>query len=423
MINTIVLFGVLSSTFLLASASADDWPQWRGPNREDVSRETGLNLDWSQKKPPLLWTFKEAGAGYSAPTIVGGTLYCQGAADGNDFAFAVDTETGKVKWKQLLGKQFNQDRGDGPRGSVTVDGDSLYLIRGGGELNCLAAGDGKQQWKKDLRSDLGGAMMSSWGFSESPLVDGDLVICTPGGSKGTLAALNKKTGEVVWRSVDLTEKSGYSSPIVAEVDGVRQYIQITGGGVAGVAAKDGKVLWTAKIAANGIAVVPTPIYHDHLVYATSGYGAGCGCVRLSRDGDKFKAEVLYTNKKLSNHHGGVVLVGDHIYGHSDGRGWVCQDLKTGENAWEEKGDKRPGKGSVTCVDGWLLCLDENSGSLTCVKASTDGWKEFGRLELPEKSKIHTTDNKVWTHPVVANGKLYLRHHDLVFCFNLRMPLR
>jgi outer membrane protein assembly factor BamB len=397
-----------------------EWPQWRGPNRDGVSTETGLNLDWSLKKPPLQWAFKEAGAGYSSPTIVGGTLYCQGAAEGSDFAFALDAQTGKLKWKQPLGPMFEQDRGSGPRGAVTVDGDGLYLIRGGGELRRLAAADGKTLWKKDLRTDLGGAIMSNWdwGFSESPLVDGELVVCTPGGSKGTLAALSKKTGAVVWRSVDWVENGGYTSAIAADVDGVRQYIQFARGGVAGVSAKDGALLWRVDVASNHIAVIPTPIYHDHLVYVTSGYGAGCGCVRLSREGEKLTAELVYANKNLSNHHGGVVLVGEHIYGFGDGRGWVCQSLKTGENVWQEKGEGRPGKGAVIAVDGRLLCLDETSGSLTCANASPDGWKEFGRLELPEKTAIRTMDNKVWTHPVVANGKLYLRHHDLLFCIDL-----
>jgi outer membrane protein assembly factor BamB len=252
-----------------------DWPQWRGPNRDDVSTETGLNLNWSEKKPQLQWAFKSAGAGYSAPTIVGHTLYCQGAEDGSDFAFALDTESGKLKWKQPLGAQFKQDRGDGPRGSITVDGDSLYLIRGGGELDCLTAAEGKPVWKKDLKSDLGGSIMSQWGFSESPLVDGDLVICTPGGSKGALAALSKKTGDVIWRSSEWIDSGGYSSSIIADVDGVHQYIQFAKGGVAGVAAKDGKLLWKANVAGNRVAVIPTPIYRDHLVYVSSGYGAGC----------------------------------------------------------------------------------------------------------------------------------------------------
>lgn len=328
----------------------------------------------------------------TSPTIVGGTLYCQGAAEGSDFAFALDTKTGTLKWKQPLGPQFVQDRGDGPRGAVTVDGDVLYLIRGGGELHCLAAADGKPRWKKNLRSDLGGDVMSQW---------------------------DKKTGDVVWRSTDWTEKGGYSSPIVAEVDAIRQYIQFARGGVAGVAAKDGTLLWSANVASNDIAVIPTPIYRDNLVYVTSGYGAGNSCVRLSREGDKFKAEVVYTTKNLSNHHGGVVLVGEHIYGFSDRRGWVCQSLKTGENVWQEEGNGRPGKGAAIAVDGRLLSFEENTGTLTSVMASPEGWKEFGRLELPEKSNIRSMDNKVWTHPVVANGKLYLRHHDLLFCFDLK----
>ncbi len=403
-----------------ATAFASDWAQWRGPNRDGVSLETGLNLDWSAKKPPLAWTFREAGAGYSAPTIVGTTLYCQGAAGGSDFAFALDTATGKLKWKQTLGPEFVQDRGNGPRGSVTVDGDALYLIRGGGELHCLAAADGKPLWQKSLKADLGGAIMSNfdWGFGESPLVDGDLVICTPGGDQGTLAALNKKTGEVVWRSTEWKDRGGYSSPIMAEVDGVRQYILLARGGVAGVAAKDGKLLWNAAVGGNQVATIPTVVYGANLVYVTSGYGAGCACVKLTRDGDTFRAETVYANRTMMNHHGGVVLVGEHIYGFSDNRGWTCQNLKTGESAWQERGEGRPGKGAVTCVDGRLLCLDETTGALTCVAASPEGWKASGSLELPERSAIRTQDNKVWTHPVVANGKLYLRHHDLLFCFDL-----
>ena len=404
-----------------ATAFAADWPQWRGPDRDGVSHESGLHLDWRETKPSLRWVFREAGSGYSSPTIVGDTLYGQGAADDGDFGFALDTKTGKLKWRQPLGPMFVQDRGNGPRGAVTVDGDTLYLIRGGGELVALAAVDGKPLWKKDLRRDLNGDLMSmwDWGYSESPLVDGDLVVCTPGGSKGTLAALDKRTGDVVWRSVDWVEKGGFTSPIVADVDGVRQYIQFARGGVAGVAAKDGKLLWRVDVASNHIAVIPTPVYHDHLVYVTSGYGAGCGAVRLSREGDTFKTELLYASKNLSNHHGGVVLLDGHIYGHAEGRGWVCQNLKTGENVWSEKGSERPGKGAVVAVGDHLLLLEENTGTLTSVAASPEGWKEFGRLELPERSTVQTMDNKVWTHPVVANGKLYLRHHDLLFCFDLK----
>ncbi len=415
-----VTFTVVLLAGTIKEVKAQDWAQWLGPNRDGVSKETGLNLDWSAKKPPLLWTFRQAGAGYSAPTIVGTTLYCQGAADGSDFAFALDTKTGKLKWKQPLGAQFIMDRGDGPRGSVTVDGDKLYLIRGGGQIHCLNAADGKMIWQKDFRKDLGGNIMSraDWGFSESPLVDGDLVICTPGGDQGTMAALNKNTGQVVWRSKEWTDLGGYSSPVVAVIGGVRQYIQFARNGVAGVAAKDGKLLWSANVAGNPTAVIPTPVYRDNIVYVTSGYGAGCACLRISREGDNFKVVTLYTNRNMSNHHGGVVLLGNHIYGYSDGPGWVCQNLITGENLWQHRVNE-PGKGAVTSVGGRLLCLDERTGSLTVAAASPDGWKEFGRIEIPERSNVPSQDKRVWAHPVVANGMLYVRDHDLLFCFALK----
>ena len=400
------------------NSKAQDWSQWRGPNRDGVLKTTGLNLNWSENKPPLSWVFRQAGAGYSAPTIVGTTLYCQGAADGNDFAFALDTKTGNLKWEQILGEQFIQDRGDGPRGSVTVDGDKLYLIRGSGQLHCLSAIDGKMLWQKDFKKDFNGNIMSQWGYSESPLIDDNLVICTPGSSEGTLVALNKNTGAIVWRTKEWTDDAGYSSPIVAEVDGIRQYIQQASKGVAGVSAKDGKLLWKVEIAGYRVAVIPTPIYHDHMVYVTCGYNAGCNNLRLTKQGESFQVETVYANKNMSNHHGGVVLMNNYIYGYTDASGWVCQDMKTGEVAWSQR-IKEVGKGAVLGVDDRLLLLDERTGLLTVVSASPDGWKEFGRMEIPERSEIPSMDNMVWTHPVIANGKLYLRDHNLLFCFDLR----
>ena len=414
-----IFIPVILLIFSYSKAYSQDWPQWRGPNRDGISQESGLHLDWTEKKPDLLWEFRQAGAGYSSPTIVDGILYCQGAADGNDFAFALDAETGKLKWKQALGDLFVMDRGDGGRGSVTVDGDTLFLIRGGGQLHCLSASDGEMLWQKDFRKDLGGEFMSQsdWGYSESPLVDNNLVICTPGGDEGTLAALNKHTGEVVWRSAEWTDAGGYSSPIVVEIDGIRQYIQFAREGVAGVAAADGKLLWNANLAGNRVAVIPTPIYHDHIVYVTSGYNSGCAGLKISKEGDIFKMDTLYTNRDMSNHHGGVIRVGDFIYGYSDRPGWICQDLATGEIIWKHRVSK-PGKGAIIYADGHLLLLDERTGAITSIKASPDGYQEFGRLEIPERSEVPSMDNMVWTHPVVSNGKLYIRDHDLLFCFEL-----
>jgi outer membrane protein assembly factor BamB len=402
-------------------AKTQDWPQWRGEHRDGVLKSaTGLNLDWTVKKPPLAWTFRQAGAGYSSPTIVGTTLYCQGAAEGSDYAFALDTETGRLKWKQILGNEYKQNRGNGPRGSVSIDGDKLYLVRGDGQIHCLSAADGKKLWQKEFKKDFDGGIMSTidWGFSESPLVDGNLVICTPGGKNGTVLALDKNTGAVVWRSLELTENGGYSSPIVAQIDGVRQYIVFTRGGIAGLSANDGKLLWKADVAGNKTAVVATPICHDNRVYVTSAYSTGCALIRLTKTGDKFDAETVYFNKNLQNHHGGVVLINGYIYGYCEAKGWVCQDMKTGEIVWRRR-DREVSKGAVLGVGNRLILLHERNGLMTIVAASPEGWEEFGRMELPERSNVKSADNFVWAHPVVADGKLYIRDHDLLFCFDLK----
>ncbi|MCL2739116.1 MAG: PQQ-like beta-propeller repeat protein [Bacteroidales bacterium] len=398
-------------------AKAQDWPQWRGPHRDGIHKATGLHVDWSEKKPALLWTFREAGSGYSAPTIAGTTLYGQGAVDEVGFAFAIDVQTGNLKWKRELGLEFVEDRERAPRGSITVDGDKLYLIRGIGQIHCLSAADGKELWQKDFTKDFNGKLMSRWGFSESPLVDGNLVICTPGGDEGAIVALDKNSGALVWRSTELTDRSAYSSPIVAEIQGVRQYIQLTEKCVAGIAAKDGKLLWKVEVAGFRTAVIPTPIIMDNMVYVTSGYNAGCLLIQLTKTGDTFEAETLYANRNMTNQHGGVVLVNGHVYGYSDAHGWVCQNVKTGENAWSQR-IREVGKGAILAVNDRLLLLDMATGSLTVIAASPDGWQEFGHLPIPERTQIVTTDNHVWTHPVVANGKLYLRDHDLLFCFDI-----
>jgi len=407
-----------NATFL----TAQDWPRWRGANNDGIARAPGLNLDWTQRRPTLAWTFRQAGAGYSAPTIVGTTLYSQGATDGNDFAFALDTQTGALKWRTVLGPQFvdGQNHGNGGRGSVTVDGDRLYLIRGGGQIHCLSATDGRMIWQKDFRADFGGNLMSrtNWGYSESPIVDGNLVICTPGGEQGAMVALDKTNGNVVWRSTEWTDLGGYASPVVAEIQGVRQYIQLTQNGVAGIAASNGRLLWKADVGGNGTAAIFTPVVHENIVYVTSGYTANCSAVRLTRTGDTFNAEVLYTNRNMVNQHGGVVLLNGHIYGFSETNGWVCQNLMTGEIVWNERNNLTL-KGSMVVVNDRMILYNETNGLITVAAASPTGWRDFGRMEIPERTTaVQTARNFTWTHPVVANRKLYIRDHDLIFCFDL-----
>jgi outer membrane protein assembly factor BamB len=398
-------------------AAASDWPQWRGPDRTDVSKETGLLKTWPKEGPKLLWTNENAGAGYSSPAVVGDRIYCLGARDGTEVVYALDAGTGKELWSAPIAPMFGHERGDGPRGTPTVDGDALYAIGGQGELVCLETADGKVRWQTNLRKNLGGEMMSGWGYSESPLVDGNKVLCTPGGRRGTLAALDKHTGKVLWRSEDLTDKAGYSSMIAVEVGGVRQYVQSTGTAIVGVAAEDGRLLWRHVHKGFKTAVIPTPIFHDNCVYATSGYNAGCILLQLTADGKDVHAKMVYENLNMANHHGGVVLVGDYIYGHSDSKGWVCQNFRTGRVVWSEM--RKFDKGAVTYADGRLFCYSERDGTLAAVEATPKGWKETGRFKLPRQSTERKPQGRIWTHPVIANGRLYLRDQELLFCFDFK----
>ena len=389
----------------------DDWPQWRGVDRTGVSKETGLLKQWPNGGPKRLWMFREAGLGYSGFAVVGGMLFTMGARDGIESLLALDADSGSLLWSADLGPQLRNQWGDGPRGTPAVDCDRVFALSGGGVLVCVDTSEGKILWKKTMQ-DLGGKQ-PGWGYAESVLVDGGRVLCTPGGSKGAIAALDKLTGDVLWQSKNYTEAAQYASIVPADCAGKHQYIQVGLGNVVGVAADSGEVLWQAKWTGK-VAVIPTPIYADGMVYVTSGYSAGCQLLKIDTGGTSTS---LYQNAVMKNHHGGVVLCGGNIYGYSDGAGWMCQEMKTGKVLWTERA--KLGKGALTCADGMLYCQDEASGNLVLVEASPLRWEERGRFRLAPQSAQRSPQGKIWTHPVVSSGRLYLRDQEVVFCYDVR----
>jgi len=395
------------------SAFGADWPQWRGDSRRDHSPDKGLLAQWPQEGPKQVWSFNNAGSGYAGFAIAKDSLFTMGLRDGQEFLIAVNASTGKELWSSSAGQKYPNGWGDGPRMTPTVDGDRVFAIGGQGLLICVESKNGKLIWSKNLVTDLGG-QLQDWGYTESPLVVGDIVICTPGGPQGTLAGLDKSSGAVRWRTSGLTDKAQYSSPILIQHDGQPQVVQLVMNRFFGVSPKDGSVLWKKDFPGR-VAVIPTPIYEDGIVYVTAGYGVGCEAVRL---GTNNSIAPLYSNKVMKNHHGGVVCVDGYLYGHSDGGGWVCQELKTGKEIWSHKGF---GKGSVTYADGKLICLDERNGDVALVEASTQGWKELSRFKLAPLSSKRSPQGGIWPHPVVVNGRLYLRDQELLHCFNVKSP--
>ena len=402
------------------AAAGTDWPGWRGPNRNDHSPDTGLLKSWPEKGPELLWSFENGGKGYSSPAIVGDRIYFTGSRKGSALVICLDASSGKELWNAPIGDDsgegYNTGWGSGPRGAPTVSDGLVFALTANGELGCLSAADGKRQWRKNFVDDLGGKV-PSWGYAESPLVDGDKLIVTPGGKDGAIVAFDKKTGKQLWRSEDLHDDAQYASIVIVEAGGKRQYVQLFMKNVAGIDAETGELLWTAPWKDGRTAVIPTPVVNGDQVYITSGYGAGSMLLQVAAD----SAKELWKNKVMKNHHGGVLLVDDHLYGFSDGGGLTCQSLKTGDRTWNEKGQGIQ-KGTVHYADGMLYCIDEHEGSVFLIEASPKGFSEQGRFPMPRETELRKgTKGKVWTHPVVLNGRLYLRDQDLFFCYDVSGP--
>ena len=409
-----VLCAVLTLCTFSTHAETHNWPQWLGPHRNGLSDETGLLKSWPEGGPKKIWMSAKCGLGYSGPAIVDGKLYTMGARDGSEILLAFDANTGDELWAARLGEQYENGWGDGPRGTPSVDGDRVYALGAQGALVCVDAQTGSERWRTTMQ-DLGGEI-PNWGFCESPLVDGDVVLVTPGGDKGAVAALDKLSGRVRWQSTDVRDPAHYSSIIKSSFNGKPQYVQLMAQRLIGLSPTDGQLLWEFPWPGS-TAVIPTPIVVGNFIYTTSGYGAGCQLVEIAADNT---VKPLYDDREtkvMKNHHGGVVKVGDHVYGHSDGVGWVCQDFRTGEQVWRER--EALEKGAIAYADGRLYCLGEDTGDVALVEASPEGWKEQGRFTLDPQTEQRAPRGKVWTHPVIVNGKLYLRDQELLFCFDVK----
>ncbi len=404
-----------ATTATPASGANFDWPTFRGAARDDVSRETGLLKSWPAGGPKKIWSYDKAGMGYSGFAIAAGRLYTLGSRDGQETLICLDATTGKELWAKGFGadnkSQYNVGWGEGPRSSPTVDGDRVYALGATGDLICLATKDGQQVWAKKM-TDFGGKAFG-WGYAESPLVDGQKLVCTPGGSQGAIVALNKMTGATLWQCKELNDTVQYASLVPATIQGKPQYVQLMMQSIAGVSAEDGKLLWRADWGGR-TAVIPTPIVRGNQVFVTSGYGAGCKAVEVGANG---AVKEVFRNNDLSNHHGGIVLVGDSIYGHSDKGGWTCLDWKTGAVKWQERG--KLGKGCIHSADGMLYLLDEKSGDCVLLEPDPSAWNEKSRFKLEPQSPNRNPKGGIWTHPVVADGRLYLRDQELIHSYAVK----
>lgn len=388
-------------------SGAADWPQWRGVKRDGHSAETGLLKKWPAGGPKLAKKIEGLGGGYSGVAVVGGKIYTMGDIDGACRVLAVGAD-GRKAWATEVGEAGGHQKYPGPRATPTVDGDRLYTLTQFGDLICLETKTGKLVWRKNLETDFQGAMMSGWRYSESVLVDGDKVVCTPGGAGGAVVALRKSDGSEIWRCKEFTDPAGYSSIVIMELGNARQYAQLTGESLAGIEAATGKLLWRADRAGK-TAVITTPVFKDNLIFVTSSYNIGCNLFKVSSAGGRFSAEEVYASKDMMNHHGGVVLVGNHVYGTGNNE-LICMEMATGKVAWK---DASVGKGSIACADGMLIVRGER-GPVALVRANPSRYEELGRFDQPDRSA-----EKAWPHPVIADGKLYLRDQDVLLIYDLK----
>jgi len=406
---------------------ATDWPQWRGVHRDGRSPETGLLQEWPADGPPLAWRIGGLGGGFSSLSVADGRIYTLGDLDDGQYAMALAQADGSPLWRTRIGPTWESSY-LGPRSTPTVDGEHLYIMNTEGDVICLEAASGKEIWRRSLPDDFGSFMMQAmgntdWKYAESPLVDGDRVIVTPGVTGAGLVALDKKSGEEIWRVK--TGRIGsmgaygaaYSSVVISHGGGVKQYVQFIGRGVIGVEAETGKLLWGYNAVANDIANIATPLVDGDHVFASSGYGTGAGLLHLTGDGEGgVDAEEVYFLEAgtFQNHHGGMILHDGHVFtgtGHNKGLPLAVR-MADGEVAWGPERNDGKSSAAITYADSRLYFRYQN-GLMILVEATPEAYREHGSFMIPDVKKPS------WSHPVVADGKLYLREQDNLFCYDIK----
>ena len=398
-------------------AIAADWTRWLGPNRDGKSSETGLLKAWPEGGPKSAWKVKGLGEGYSSLAVVGNRLYTQGQDGADQFVVALDAATGKQVWKTPNGKAYGSDQGNGPRSMPQIEGNLLYALASDGSLVCLEVETGKKIWGFNYTEKFGSAN-PRWGFAEHPLIDGDRLIIAPGGKGAGMVALNKTNGAVLWQTQD--DPAHYSSVLPLDFGGLHVYTVMTGSSAIGVDAKDGSLLWSYEKANNRVATIATPVYADGYVFYSSDYGTGCALLQLKAEGGKVTAAEVYFSREMQNHYTTSVKIGETLYGFSGNQPGVlvAMDFKSGKQLWK---DRSVSKGNCLVADGLLYCQGEG-GTIGLIDPSPAAYKEISRFQLstvrPTGEFWNPTGN-MWTYPVIANGRLYVRDQDNLYAYDIK----
>ncbi len=394
---------------MVVGAAGAEWPQFHGPRRDNISTETGLLKSWPEGGPKLLWTASGIGFGFSTVAIANGLIYTTGNVGEKTMITALDLE-GKVRWQAPNGPAYKRSH-PGTRSTPTIEGDRLYHENADGDVVCMDARTGKVLWHVNILERFKGRNIS-WALAESLLIDGQKVICTPGGEEIGLAALDKTTGKTIWTCRGTGDKPGYCSPILVEYQGARIIVTLMAKSIVGVDAETGKLLWKVPHKTPFDENIMTPIHRDGCIFVST-RTTGSRLLRLVVEGGRVGVEQLWHTTKMDIQHEHAVLLDGHVYGscHSAaGVPWAVLEWKTGNRTY---GGKGIGRASLTYADGHLYLVNHR-GQVALVRPRADRFDLVSTFRIPRKGR-----GPVWAHPVVCGGRLYVRHGDFLFCYDIQ----